>query len=227
MDSSVYANKDFVAASKRWVNVYCSKDTSHGTERVNDQEMCKLHSTIKCEDHVSCNSEAGGKYFKGTFGAPATVWCMPDGKEIGQKQGGMASKQVIEKMAEAEKAVGPGLDSDSYEFLLEKIGGGDKAANDGKVKEAVEAYSAALKAMGRNPAAKSWVEKAQKGLDRQVELAKSRIEDAMKAKDEGDFAKAKELLKAIQTDFKGQPVAKEADKAMSDVSAAEKTAGKK
>ena len=227
MDSSVYANKDFVAASRRWVNVYCSKDTTHGTERVNDQEMCKLHPSIKCEDHVSCNSEAGGKYFKGTFGAPATVWCMPDGKEIGQKQGGMASKQVIEKMAEAEKAVGPGIDVELYTLLLEKLGAGDTASNNGKVKEAVEAYSTVLKATGKNPAAKTWADKAQAGLDRQVEMAKNRIEDAIKAKDEGEFAKAKELLKAVQTDFKGHAVAKEADKAMADVSAAEKAAGKK
>ncbi|MEK7466529.1 MAG: hypothetical protein AAB074_03865 [Planctomycetota bacterium] len=226
MDSSVYANKDFVAASKRWVNVYCSKDSMHGTEKVGDQEMCKLHPGIKCEDHIACNQSAGGLYFKGSFGAPATVWCMPDGKEIGKHQGGMASKQVIEKMAEAEKACGPGLDQDAYDFLLGKTEAGDKAANDGKQKEAVEAYTAIVKTMGKNPAAKSWVEKAQAGLDRQVELAKGQIEEAVKLKDSGDFAKAKEMLKAVQVSFKGQPVAKEADKAMADVTAAEKAAKK-
>ena len=226
MDSSVYANKDFVAASKRWVNVYCSKDTMHGTEKVGDEEMCKLHPGIKCEDHVACNLSAGGLYFKGSYGAPATVWCMPDGKQVGKHEGGMAAKQVIEKMAEVEKAVGPGLDLDSYEFLVGKLAAGDKASNDGKQKEAVEAYSAALKTMGKNPAAKPWVEKAQAGLDRQVELAKGQIEEAIKAKDGGDFAKAKELLKAVQVTFKGQPVTKEADKAMAEVTAAEKAAKK-
>ncbi|NUN49598.1 MAG: hypothetical protein HUU15_12290 [Candidatus Brocadiae bacterium] len=227
MDSSVYANKDFVAASKRWVNVYCSKDSGHGTEKVGDREMCKIHPGITCEDHISCNASAGGKFFQGTFRAPATVWCTPDGKEIGKQQGGMSAKQVIEKMAEAEKVVGPGLDSDSYVYLLEKLAAGEKATADGKVKEAVDLYAGILKAMAKNPAAKSWTEKAQGALDQLVEGAKGRIADAVAAKDAGDFAKAKELLKSVQTEFKGQPVAKDADKAMAEVTAAEKAAGKK
>jgi len=227
MDSSVYANKDFVAASKRWVNVYCSKDSGHGTEKVGDQEMCKLHPSIKCEDHVACNTSAGGKYFSGTFRAPATVWCMPDGKEIGKVQGGMSAKQLIEKMGEAEKAVGPGLDSDSYEFLVDKLATGDKAATDGKVKDAVDAYGAAMKACGKNPAAKTWTDKAQAAIDKLVEGAKAKIEEATAAKDAGEFAKARELLKSVQADFKGLPVAKDAEKAMADVAAAEKAAGKK
>lgn len=227
MDSSVYANKDFVAASKRWVNVYCSKDSGHGTEKVGTEEMCKLHPTIKCDDHVNCNAAAGGKYFNGTFRAPATVWCMPDGKEIGKQQGGMSAKQVIEKMAEAEKAVGAGLDSDSYQFLLDKLAAGEKAVADGKIKEAVETYVATLKAMGKNPGAKTYTDKAQAALDKLVEGAKGKIEEANAAKDAKEFAKAKELLKSVQVNFKGQPVAKDADKAMAEVAAAEKAASGK
>lgn len=227
MDSSVYANKDFVAASKRWVNVYCSKDSGHGTEKVGDKEMCKLHPGITCEEHIACNASAGGKYFQGTFRAPATVWCKPDGTEIGKVQGGMSAKQVIEKMGEAEKVLGPGLDVDAYDFLLDRLAVGDKAVADEKLKEAVDAYAAAVKTFGKNPAAKTWTDKAQAALDQLVEGARTKIAEAATAKDAGDFAKAKELLKSVQTDFKGQPVAKEADKAMADVSAAEKAAGKK
>jgi hypothetical protein len=226
MDSSVYANKDFVAASKRWVNVYCSKDDMHGKVKVGEKEMCKLHPTITCQEHMDCNLSAGGKYFQGTFGAPATVWCKPDGTEIGKVQGGMSTKQLIEKMAEAERVVGPGLDSDSYQFLLEKLASGEKAATDGKVKDAVDAYAGAIKAMSKNKLAKAWVDRAQAALDALVEGAKTRIGEAVAAKDAGDFAKAREILKAVQTEFKGQAIAKDADKAMADVAAAEKAAKK-
>lgn len=227
MDSSVYANKEFVAASKRWVNVYCSKDSGHGTEKVGDKEMCKLHPTITCDEHIACNSAAGGKYFQGTFRAPATVWCKPDGTEIGKQQGAMSAKQVIEKMAEAEKVVGPGLDSDSYQFLLDKLAAGEKAAADGKTKEAVETYAGILKAMGKNPGAKAYTDKAQAALDKLTEGARKKIEDAQAAKDAKEFAKARELLKSVQADFKGQPVAKDAEKALAEVAAAEKAAGGK
>ncbi|MCE9584465.1 MAG: thioredoxin family protein [Planctomycetes bacterium] len=225
MDASVYNQKDFIAASKRWVNVYCNRDTGHGTEKVDGKDMCKLVPGIACADHVACDSGASaGGYFKGTFGTPATVWCDVTGKQIGQNQGGMSAKQLIEKMAEAEKAVGVGLGEDEYLFLTGKLSAGEKSVTDGKIHDAVDGYTAAIKAMAKNPAAKPWVEKAQAALDKLVEGAKSRIEDAVKAKDAGDFAKAKEILKSVQTDFKGQPVAKDADKAMADVLAADKAA---
>jgi hypothetical protein len=223
MDSSVYNQKEFIAASRRWVNVYCNKDTGHGTVKIDGKEMCKLCPSITCDDHVKCDQGSGsGAYFNGTIGTPATVWADSSGKKIDSNQGGMSSKQLLEKMAEAEKAQGPGLDEASYAFLTDNLAAGEKATTDGKTKDAIDAYTGIVKQMGKNPAAKTWVEKAQSALDKLVEGAKARIEEAAKAKDGGDFAKAKELLKAVQTEFKGQPVAKDADKAMAEVVAAEK-----
>ena len=77
MDSSVYANKDFVLASKRWVNVYCSKDSGHGTEKVGTVEMCKIHPSLKCADHVACDASASGLFFSGTHRAPGPETFVP------------------------------------------------------------------------------------------------------------------------------------------------------
>jgi thioredoxin-related protein len=223
MDSSVFNQKDFIAASRRWVCVYCNKDTGHGTVKVDGKDMCKICPSITCEEHVKCDQDSGsGKYFNGTIGTPATVWADQTGKKIGDNQGGMSSKQLLEKLAEAEKQVGPGLDEDAYSMLQDKLAAGEKAAADGNVKDAVEAYASAVKSMAKNAAAKTWVDKAQAALDKLAEAAKKKIEEATAAKDAGDFAKARELLKAVLADFKGQPVAKEAEKAMADVAAAEK-----
>lgn len=227
MDASVYNQKDFIVASKRWVNVYCNRNTGHGTQKVNGKDACKLFANLTCEEHVACDSGAsGGGYFKGSFGTPATVWCDVTGKEIGQNQGGMSAKQLIEKMAEAEKTVGPGLGEDEYLFLHGKMEAGEKAVADGKLRDAVEIYASAIKAMGKVASAKPWVEKIQESLDKLVEGARGRIEEAAKAKDDGDFGKAKELLRAVSADFKGQPVAKDAEKALVEVLAAEKASKK-
>lgn len=227
MDTSVYANKELVAASKRWVNVYCNRDSGHGKQRVGEREMCKRHPEITCEEHIECNSIASGKYFQGAFRMPATVWCKSDGTEIGKVEGGLSAKQVIEKMRWAETIVGPGLDTDAYDFLLDRLAVGEKAAADGRTKDAVDAYAAAVKTYGKHPAAKKWTDEAQAALDQLAGVARRKIADAATAKDAGDFAKARDLLASVQTDFKGQPVVKEADKAMAEVVAAEKAAGKK
>ncbi|MCE9583944.1 MAG: hypothetical protein K8T20_15785 [Planctomycetes bacterium] len=221
MDSSVYANKEFVAASKRWVNVYCSKDSGHGTEKVGDVEMCKIHPGIKCEEHVACNASSSGLFFSGTHKAPGTVWCDSTGKMIGKQEGSMSAKQVIEKMAEAEKAVGVGIGLDEYEFFKTKLAAGEKSATDGKVKDAFEAYTAVVK-MSKTPGSKPWVDKAQAALDKIMESGKTRLADAMALKDAKDYANAKAALKQLAVDYKGQPFAKEIDKANAEVLAAEK-----
>lgn len=221
MDSSVYANKDFVKASKRWVCVYASKDTGHGTKKVDGKEMCKLHPQLLCEDHVRADGQAGGKFFSGTIRTPATVWCDPEGKEIGKQQGSMSAKQLIEKMAEAEKKVGPGLGSDEYWMAQERNAAGEKLLGEGKLKEALEAFNAVVK-LEKLPGSKPVVERAKAGLARVDEQGRSWLAQATEMKSAGDNVKAKAKLKEIVAALKGSEIAKEAEKMLAEMESAEK-----
>lgn len=221
MDSSVYANKAFVTASKKWVNVYVSKDTAHGTEKVNGEERCKLHPSLRCEDHVGLDKAVGGKYFQGTIKTPASVWTDAEGKEIGKEQGAMSAKQLIEKMAEAEKKVGPGLGADEYVFAMERFAAAEKAVADSKDREALDHYAAVTKALEKVAPAKGIVERAKKGFDGVMDRVNLALAAAKELRAAGG-KEAKERLTKLAKDFKGYPPGAEAAKELKEMEDEEK-----
>lgn len=221
MDGSVYPNKDFVNSSKKWVSIYCNKDTSHGTKKVGDKEMCSIIPAITCEEHVAAYQELNGKFFSGTIVMPHHIWGDVEGKEIGRQEGSMAARLLTEKMTEAVKKVGEGLGADEYMFMLEQIALGDKSASDGKTVEALKAYNGVVK-MEKRPGAKTLAARAQDGLNRLNERGKRSLDLAQEKISASDFTGAKEALKKIIAEYKGLPVVKDAEKAMQDVSNREK-----
>lgn len=221
MDSSVYANKEFVKASKRWVCVYGSKDAGHGTEKVDGKEMCKLHPQLLCDDHMKVNGEVSGKFFSGTIKMPATVWCDSDGKEVGKQQGALSAKQLMEKMAEVEKALGPGLGSDEYWYALDRLAAGEKAAGESKLRDALNAFTEVAK-MEKLPGSKTVVDRAKAGLDRVNEMVNALVANAEEIRTAGDLEKAKAKYKEILAQFKGTEIGKKAEKALADMEKAQK-----
>ena len=221
MDGSVYANKDFVKASKRWVCVYGSKDSGHGTEKVDGKEMCKLHPQLTCDDHMKVDGEVSGKFFSGTIKVPATVWCDSDGKEVGKQQGAMTAKQLTEKMAEVEKALGPGLGSDEYWYALDRVAAGEKSMGDGKLRDALNAFNEVVK-MEKLPGSKTVVDRAKAGLDRVNEMVNAMVASADEIRTAGDLEKAKAKYKEILAQFKGTEIGKKAEKALADMEKGQK-----
>ncbi|MBI2923221.1 MAG: hypothetical protein HYY18_19370 [Planctomycetes bacterium] len=226
MDSSVYANKDFIKASKRWVCVYGSKDSGHGTEKVNGAEMCKLHPQLTCDDHMKVNGEVSGKFFTGTIKMPATVWCDSDGKEVGKQQGALSSKQLIEKMAEVEKQLGPGLGSDEYWMAQDRLAAGEKAMGEAKLRDALASFNEVVK-MEKLPGSKAVVDRAKAGLERTNEMVQALVANADEIRSAGDLDRAKEKYKEILAQFRGTEIGKKAEKALAEMEQAEKDKVKK
>ena len=127
MDSSVYANKEFVKASKRWVCVYGSNDTGHGTAAVDGKEMCKLHPQITCEEHVKVDADASGKFFSGDDRDAG------DGLVRLRREGSrQAGRRDVGEAVDGEDGGGgeeagarPG--SDEYWYALDRIAAGEKS----------------------------------------------------------------------------------------------------
>jgi len=212
MDSPVYPNKDFVAASKKWVSIYCNKESEHGSKKVGlDKELCAIIAGITCDEHTKNFAELSGKFFKGTIMNPTHIWCDPDGNEIGRQVGAMPTKGLVEKMGEALKKVGPGLGGDEYAYMNDKIAEGQKASEENKPKDAIAAWTAVTK-MSKNPGAKNVVARAQAGLDKLNEYGKDQVAKAKDLATGGDVEGARKLLKEIYSGYKGLDCAKDAEK---------------
>ena len=221
MAGSVFTSKEFIVASKNWVNVYCNRDTAHGVAKVEGKDVCKLFPAMGCADHVACEKAVSAQFFKGAIAAPGIVWCDADGKEIGQFQGAMTAKALLEKMAAAVKKVGPGLALDDWLAAIGHLADGDKAVTDNLFTAAILAYSAVLK-ISKVPGAKTVVARAQAGLDRVNEQGMLQFQHAQEKVAAKDVKGAREELTKISATFKGLPAAKEADKALAKIEEDEK-----
>jgi len=215
MDGSVYPNKDVVAASKRWVNIYCNKDTEHGTKKVGNEEFCALIPGIRCEEHVAAWNALNNLYFKGSIPNPTTIWCDVDGTEVGRQEGSMVAKDMISKFAAAEKKVGPGLNVDEYNYAMGSIADGAKSEEAGKIPDAVKSYAAVVRM--KNPAAKNVIQLAQDAMNKLDAAGRVKVSAAKEIIAGRDYERAKSILKEVLTTYKGLPVAKEAEAEYSDL----------
>lgn len=220
MTSSVYPNKDVIAASKQVVNIFCNKESEHGTKKYGTEEWCADNYGLKCEDHVKNHPEKSAKHFpKGTIPNPTTILLTPDGEtEMWRKTGKAEGKELCDAIKEAVKKVGPGVGRDEYKFMNEKLSAAETAFGENKVKDGIEACNAMIKAFGKNPAAKPMIEKAQKKLDTANEYGRDQIAKAKELAAGGDVEGAKTILKDIYANYKGLDCSKEAEKEMAALS---------
>jgi hypothetical protein len=217
MDGSVYPNKDFIAASKSCVNIFCNKEDTHGTKKYGTEEMCADNYGMLCAEHVQNHLDTSSKFFKGTIMNPTTIICLPDGTEFKRNVGGMAAKQVIEMIKEAQAKIGPGIHLDQYQFGKDKM----KAANDAleakKPKEAIDALTAVTKQFAKQEPLKPMLEAAQKKLDEINAAGLTIVENAKADAGAGKADDAKKALVDVSKNYKGLECAKAADKALAEM----------
>ncbi|MCE9583781.1 MAG: hypothetical protein K8T20_14965, partial [Planctomycetes bacterium] len=166
------------------------------------------------EEHVKNHNDKSSVYFHGTIPNPTTILCMPDGTEVARKTGVMTGKEFTDMIKETATKVGPGVSQDEYAFIKGKFKAGDDARAASKVKDAVEAYNAVIKAFGKNPNAKGMVETTQKKLE---ELNQAGMDILAKAKEDaaaGKVDEAKKAMKDVYANYKGLECAKAAEKEM-------------
>ncbi|MBI2923223.1 MAG: hypothetical protein HYY18_19380 [Planctomycetes bacterium] len=216
MTSSVYPNKDVIAASKQVVNIFCNKEDSHGTKKYGTEEWCADNYGLKCEDHVKNHPEKSNKHFpKGTIPNPTTILLTPDGEtEMWRKTGKAEGKELCDAIKEAVKKTGAGIGRDEYKFMTEKLAKAEEAFGGNKVKDGIAACNDVIKTFGKMPAAKPMIEKAEKKLDTANEYGREQIAKSKELSTGGDIEGAKAILKEIYANYKGLDCSKEAEKEM-------------
>lgn len=212
IEKSVLTGMEFTAASKKWVTVYCNEDDGQPVKKEGDREFSRLTPGITVEEHAAAWRELSAKFFKADDApAPAFVWCLPSGEELGRKEGPMTSRELTARMAEASKKAGPGLDLPAYLDALDHLRSGAEADSAGKVGDAVKEYSAVLK-LEKNPGGKAMAKKAREELDKLDQRGRSALEPARENMAAEDYARAKKLLKEIVDTYRGLSSAKDAEK---------------
>ena len=217
MDGSVYPNKDFIAASKTCVNIFCNKEDTHGTKKYGAEEMCADNYGIICTEHVANHGELGSKFFKGTIMNPTTIICLPDGTEFKRQVGGMAAKAVIDMIKEAAAKAGPGIHLDQYSFGKGKMKAAVDALEAKKPKDAIEALNAVVKTFAKQDALKPMLEQAQKKLDEINTAGMTIVDNANEDAKAGKADDAKKVLADVSKNYKGLECAKAADKALAEL----------
>jgi hypothetical protein len=215
MDQTVYPTKDAVASSKLVVNIFCNDETEHNAKKkYGNEEWCEHNYGQICEEHVANHRAKSGNYFNGSIPNPTTILCMPDGTEITRKKGAASNKELADMIKTAQGKVGAGLERDLYLFHKGKIKAGDDAVAAGKLKDAIEEYSAVTKGLGKNPAGKNVLEQAQAKLNDINAEGLKKIEDAKALAAEGKVEDARKLLKEVYGSYKGLESSKTAEKEM-------------
>ena len=223
MDRTVYPSEHVVSASKKCVSVYLSVRGTHGMKKEDGKETCSLVPGMTCLEHEANWTELRAKYFPGG-GKPEHVFCDPEGKEIARLSSA-PSKLFADRILDAAKKVGPGLGTDEYLFMIDRLAAGAKAVADGKTAEAVKAYGAAAK-MSKQPGAKVLADRAQAELDKLNASGKAALDKAMEKVAAKEWAAASASLKEVVEQYKGLPVEKDAGKALADATRQEKAEAK-
>jgi hypothetical protein len=218
MDGSVYPNKDFIAASKLCVNIFCNKEDTHGTKKYGADEFCNDNYGQICAEHVKNHEEMSSKFFKGTILNPTTIICLPDGTEFKRNVGAMAAKAVIDMLKEAQTKIGgTGISLDQYTFGKDKLKAAATALEAKKTKDAIDALTAITKTFAKQDALKPMLEQAQRKLDEISEAGMALVEAAKTDAAAGKADDAKKALLDVSKNYKGLECAKAADRALAEM----------
>ncbi|MEK7468541.1 MAG: hypothetical protein AAB074_14110 [Planctomycetota bacterium] len=217
LEKSVLTGKEFIAASKKWVTVYCNRDEGQPEKKEGDKSFSTLTPGITVDQHKAAWKELSARFYKtDDANAPSVVWCNPEGEEFGRLEGAVTSRDLVAKMGEAVKKLGPGLEAGDYVDAISHLAAADSASQAKKTGEAVREYSEVLK-MQKKPGAGGVVSRAQAGMDRLNNSGRVVMEQANECTAAEDFARAEKLLKEILDNYRGLPIAKEAEKIYDDV----------
>ncbi|MCE9582652.1 MAG: hypothetical protein K8T20_09185 [Planctomycetes bacterium] len=218
----VLGSTEFIAASKKWITIYCNRDEGQPTKKVGEKVVSTVTPRLTVEAHIAAWKEIAPKFLKGEDPAtPTVVWCGTDETEIGRLEGKMTSRELLLKLAEASKKTGPGLDGDDYGEAIEHLAAGDAASSDNKIGDAVREFGEVMK-LEKEPGSKVVVERARTGLNRMNDSGKATYSKAMECVAAEDYTRAKKMLMDVLTNFAGLPIGKEAKKTYDEVVEKEK-----
>lgn len=216
MDGSVYPARDVIDAAKKAVFLYANRDTAHGISEIRSGRdkvrTCAAIFGLPCEAHVRGYEQTCTLFFKGPVPTPAHVLCKPDGTELKRRLGPANVRDLVALVDEGAKAVGPGLDADTYEFLTTRLADAKAAVEKEDFKTAV----AKLAEMQRkkSPAAERLLAEAGALSERTNELGAKRVAEAKRRLSEGDPEGARKELEEVVATFDPLPCAKEARQAL-------------
>ncbi len=218
MDSSVYPNKDVIAASKLCVNIFCNNETDHNAKKkYGNEEWCEENYGQICDEHVKNHNQTSSLFFNGTIPNPTTILCDPDGKELSRKKGAATAQELADMIKEAAKKVGPGITQDEFQFRNDKFKAADEAVKANKIKDAVTALTAVTKQFGKSPSAKKLADQAQAKLDELNTAGQTIVDNAKADAAAGKVDDARKALKDVYANYKGLECSKAAEKAMAEL----------
>ncbi len=218
MDSSVYPNKDVIAASKLVVNIFCNNETDHNAKKkYGNEEWCEHNYGQICDEHAANHNKTSSLFFSGSIPNPTTILCTPEGKEITRKKGAATNKELIEMIKEAGAKVGPGITQDEFQFGKDKFKAADEAVKANKVKDAITALTTVTKQFGKSPTAKKLAEQATAKLEEINTAGQAIVDNAKEDAAAGKVDDARKALKDVYANYKGLECSKAAEKAMAEL----------
>jgi hypothetical protein len=221
LEKNLLTGKEFTGAAKKWVTVYCNKDDGQPEkkEKEGDVAYSTLTPGITVEQHKAAWKDLSARLYKSDDAtAPSVVWCGPDGEELGRLEGTIGSHDLVTKIAEATKKIGPGLEAGDYVDAIGHLAAAQVAAKDKKTAEEIREYMAVM-TLQKKPGSKGVVARAQAGLDRVNAAGKAQLGQANECISAEDYARAQTILKEIIETYRGLPVSKECEKLYDDIAA--------
>jgi len=151
-EKGTYPNAAAVAASKNvvfivghlgaknWDTNHGSKEIKKGAEKV---KVCKIYSSITCDDHVTIGKEKAGDFFGDkVFATPTHIFCEPSGKEMTRRAGAITAPELVKEVeAAVAKITGPKMSKEEYDTALSSIKQGQDLVKKDEIKKAIEAFT--------------------------------------------------------------------------------------
>jgi hypothetical protein len=200
MESSTLPNDTVISATSDIVAVASHVDNDHKSVEVVENGVkvsrCTIYPNLSCDDHVR-TSAVGMKYIKGRFAAPVSIWCDPLGKEFGRKSGFRQPDAFLADIKEAlDKVPGKRVAKADYDRQAVPLEDAENALSQGKYKQAIEGFTAALKGE-IEPLRKS----AETGLAGVKRTGEGMLVRGRTAVESGRKEQGKELLAHIASEF--------------------------
>jgi hypothetical protein len=210
--AEIYRDPKFIEKSRMFVNLPCHEGKGHDVDVMIDgrpHPRCERYIGIKCKDHDNVYLAVSVK-IPLEKEVPFRVFLSPEPKELARESGSATLDELIKSMDKALAMVsGEKVHADEWRKYVDLFTEGNTALDAGEWQKAIKAYTAItkfgkdkLKAQGDEGLRKLQV----KGKNMLLE-AKNQ---AAKVTDK-DYTKVKKAVRKIAADFKGLPVAKEAE----------------
>lgn len=211
--NNFYTQKDFVLMTRKFINLLACRGTEsdHGSIRVKQNgkwvRICKKFGSITCLEHQEVERQAFLDYMPDGFvKTPQHLFCSPDGKVLEKIIDVPLLEDFLGTMLAVLERVGRGLSREEYSQLRENFKNGEKAFRKEKYGEAIDFYNRVIGTGFKTP----WVDRAKEEVKRIDALGREKLVRVKELIEGEKYLEAWKLLEAVEADFTGSAVAKEA-----------------